>query len=421
MAASRIGWGLNSVAKILHRAGIATALALLCALIASPAQAQAPAPGVFTVRDVPVDATAENAAKAREVALSQGQGEALRRLLERLTPPEAHAALPTPEPAEVEAMVLGLSLRNEKTSNVRYLADLTVRFIPDAVTALLDDAQLPYVVDPAPAVVVLPLWRPTPESAPVLWDETNPWHQAWTTLPRGGLQPVEAPLGDLEDIMAADAAAVAQAQPEDLRAYADRYGTAGVMIAEATRRPGTDGQPPTIEASATTDDGARYSATVSQAPDEGEAAALHRAALALRDRMEADWKSRQAIASAGLSGQGATATVLVPIGGMHDWLSVRRALNEARGINAWTLQALTRDRAQVSLSFRGDIARLSDVLAPYGLTARQESGYWVIDKAASGAPRAQAGRTAPDHTQNQRQSPSPSRQQPPSQGTVTIQ
>lgn len=409
MTASRIGWGWNLVAKILHRAGFATGLAVLCALMAPAAPAWAQAQGAFTVRDVPVDATAENAAKAREVALSQGQQTALRRLLERLTPAEVHGSLPSPSAEETEGMVLGLSLSNEKTSNVRYLADMTVRFMPDAVRSLLDQTQLPYVADAAPAVVVLPVWRTAPDSAPVLWEEPNPWRLAWTTLPRTGLQPVEAPIGDLEDIMAADAATVAQSDPADLRAYADRYGTSGVMVAEATQRSGA------IEVSATTDNGGAYKVSIT--PQEGESLTdtLRRAAESLRGQMEADWKARQAMASTGGQG-GNTLTALVPISSMHDWLSVRRALEEARGIGAWTLQALTRDRAQVSLSFRGDAAtHLSDALAPYGLSARPQDGYWLIEKAGAGG--AGYSTVQPSQPQAYQTVPAPETLPPPAQET----
>lgn len=378
MTASRIGWGLNlRMAKILHRAGIATALALLCLMTFAPAPARAQAPGMFTVRDVPVDATAENAAQAREAALRQGQQAALRRLLERLTPAEVHADLPMPPPSEVENMVLGLSLRDEKTSNVRYLADITVRFMPQAVTDLLESAGLPYSADPAPPLLVLPLWKASPESPPVLWEDPNPWRHAWSTLPRGGLQPIEAPLGDLEDVMAVDAERAAEgleAGTADLQGLAERYGVEDVLIARATLRSGGGATPPGIDVVALRN-GTRYTASVEPRQGEDLAEGLRRAADAIRDQLATEWKSRSALPA----GPASQVTALVPISSLHDWLTVRRALTDAREVGAWTLQALTRDRAQVTLDYRGQPAALGAALAPYGLSARQEAGYWVIE------------------------------------------
>jgi hypothetical protein len=391
MAASRIGWGWNLAwAKIKHRAAIATAAAPVIALgavvlaavlgpAAAPAAAQAPETHV--VRDIPVDATAENAAKAREVALAQGQQAALRQLLERLTPPAVHDRLPAPPASEVETMVLGLSVSDEKTSRVRYLARMTVRFMPDAVRALLEKNGLPYVDGPAPTLAVLAMWRPSPESLPVLWEDPNPWRRAWAALPRGGLQPIETPLGDLQDVLVTDAERLAEADPATLRPLAERYGAQGILVAEAVLRPGRDNGPPSLEVSGRTAD-KTYGATLQPQPGEPLAALLHRAATALRDQMAAAWSARNALPA----GPASHITVLASLSGLTDWLAVRGALDEARGVEDWTLQALTRDRAQVALTVRGGTDLLAEALAAHGLTLTQDAGYWVIDRRPASPP-----------------------------------
>jgi len=383
MAASQNGWGRNGwgvtlrVAKILHRAGIATALALLTVVVVASGDALAQSTAVYTVRDVPVDATAENAARAREAAIAQGQQQALRQLLERLTPPEPHGQLPSPSASEVEQMVLGLSLADEKTSSVRYLAKLTVRFMPQAVQGLLQQGNLPYVDEPAPPLIVLPVWQPAPESPPVLWEDPNPWRRAWGSLPRGGLQPLETPLGDLEDVMAIDAARAASADPAALTGMAERYGADGVLVARAVQHPGTPEQPARVEVSAARD-GETLTTSVEMRPDADPMDALRRAAQDIRGQLEAAWKAERAGTLA--SGPAQRLTVLVPIGSLHDWLTVRQALDDTPAVSAWTLQALTKDRAQVSLAVRGTPANLSEALAPHGLRIVQDAGYWVIER-----------------------------------------
>ncbi len=386
MTASQNGWGRNvwgeslRTAKILHRAGIATALALLIAAMVGPAPAQAQSSAVYTVRDVPVDASAENAAKAREVAIALGQQEALRRLLERLTPGDVHGQLPTPDAAQVEQMVLGLSLADEKTSAVRYLAKMTVSFMPQAVQALLRQAQVPFVDEAAQPLVVLPLWRATPESQPVLWEDPNPWRTAWSGLPRGGLQPLETPLGDLEDVLAIDAARAEAADADALAAITERYGADGALIARAVLQPAADGAPARVTASADRD-GETVSTVAEAQPGEELVDTLRRAAQDIRRQMETDWKvSRSGLVAAGPA---ETLTILAPIGSLHDWLSVRRALTEMTTVDSWSLQALTRDRAQIQVTARATPAQLAESLAPYGLRMTREEGYWLIE---SGAP-----------------------------------
>ena len=77
---------------------------------------------------------------AREQALLQGQIEGLRRLLRRLVPAEEHGRLPAVGPGEIERYVQNFEIADEEVASNRYLAQLTVRYEPDAVRELLQAA-----------------------------------------------------------------------------------------------------------------------------------------------------------------------------------------------------------------------------------------------------------------------------------------
>jgi hypothetical protein len=98
---------------------------------------------------VPVDATAGSATAARETARADGERRAYQILLQRLVSPADVARLPPANDAMLNDIVLGFEVANEHSSPVRYLADYTFHFRPDAVRRLLGQAHItPVAVAP---------------------------------------------------------------------------------------------------------------------------------------------------------------------------------------------------------------------------------------------------------------------------------
>ncbi|MGI9450083.1 MAG: DUF2066 domain-containing protein, partial [Geminicoccaceae bacterium] len=115
---------------------------MVCLLLEGPAAAQST--GLFTVSGIPVDVTADNAVSAREQAHQEGQRAGLSRLLRRLVPARNHADLPRVDQLPVERYVQNFEITNERLSNTRYLANMTVAFDPERVRELLQAERLPF-------------------------------------------------------------------------------------------------------------------------------------------------------------------------------------------------------------------------------------------------------------------------------------
>jgi hypothetical protein len=168
-------------------------------MVVAPAGPAAADDDLFTVRAVAVDATADTARLARDRAIAEGRRAAFQRLVERLVPASRARAVTAPTDAELERMVIGFEVADERTSSVRWLADLTVAFDPAAVRARLRAAGVPFAETRSLPVLVIPLYDTGGET--VLWREPNPWRNAWYELaPQGGLVPFVGPYGDVSDI-----------------------------------------------------------------------------------------------------------------------------------------------------------------------------------------------------------------------------
>lgn len=354
--------GNSQARKIAALALVALAVVIAAMTVAGPVRAQTAELSeqeVFTIRGVPVDVTAATASDARRLALADGQTEALRRMLRRLTRRVDHAALPAVGGEAREFLVQGLEVANEKTSSVRYLADLSVRFKPVEVRRLLRQTGLPFAETASRPLLVLPVLK-TPDGL-TLWDATNRWRTAWTALPiRRGLVPVIVPFGDLTDIAAIDAAQAMLGDPEALGAIAGRYATDGILVALATLSVRDDGVfLLDIAASRPTDEATPpllLSFTVESA--DLLDSVLRTAAAETAAGVEDAWLDSHLLRFDSLQ----SIALVVPVDGIEQWASVERKLQSVVEISRVQLRVLRRNFVEIQIDFYGGERQLTAAL-----------------------------------------------------------
>jgi len=239
--------GRSVAANWRKRAWRSLFLAAVLGFSAGPVCAQAataPAPAaaaeVFTVADVPVDATAASANVARDTARLAGERAAYRMLLARLTLASDAGRLPAASDAMLTDLVQGFEVAKERTSTVRYLAEYAFRFRPDGIRQLLRQARVPFAETPSKPLVVLPVL--VADRGPALWEDPNPWRAAWNQkkFPTG-LVPMILPLGEVEDLAAIDADLALKGDAAAISRISARDGKADVLVAVATVKGAGDG------------------------------------------------------------------------------------------------------------------------------------------------------------------------------------
>src|SRR5215472_13494606 len=202
-------------------------LALAGFLLTLPALAQTRSSSVYTVTDVAVDATAQSAVQAREIARADGERRAFRTLMERLTPKQDWGRLPKVTDADLFALVQDFEVTSERSSTVRYIATLTFRFRAEPVRRLLRDRGVPFAETPSKPLIVLPVLAAGNRA--VLWDDPNPWRAAWGRQPLNeGLVPIQVPAGDLAAVQAIDTQQAVKGDKEVLAGLGQNYDSADV-------------------------------------------------------------------------------------------------------------------------------------------------------------------------------------------------
>ena len=364
---------------------VGAVLGLLVALQGSLAAAPAENDDPFSAT-VRVDASADNVVNARELARLDGQRRALSDVIGRLTGGADPAKQPKLDDKSmpdktITDMVASFEVANERMSAVRYMADYTFHFRPAEVKRVLRSAGIAFAEGAAKPAVLLPLYQgPT---GTVLWDDPNPWRDAWAQRPAGtGLVRLTVPLGDASDATAIDAAQARAGNPDALTAIARKNGADEVVVALATpRRQGEQLQGIDVSVK-------RYrlgqlvdsqSKSIDANPGESRGDFLRRAADATASDIESGWKKSNVLRY----DQQGSLTAAIPITGLDDWIQIRDRLTAVPAIRKVGLMSLTRDRATVEIFYLGTIEQLKAALAEISFDLVRGDASWQL--ARSGA------------------------------------
>ncbi len=376
---------LNLFATVMGRGCEIALVALTLMLLVLPAspglaQGRQGPDDVFTVRGVGVDVTAESALLARTEARRTGQRAAHQRMITRLTLRAHHERLPELGDEEVAALVESFEVDNEKTSTVRYIAEMTFKFKANEVRLLLRDLGVPFAETRSKPVLVLPIFETGGEVT--LWEDTTPWLAAWSRYQAAdGLVPLRVPLGDLTDISTIGADQALTGNRELLDKVAARYGADDTFVVFA-RLP--ESFVPGVELAVTT---SRYGAagldqtivdTVQARPDDTFEGFLFRAVSTVITRVEERWKRDNLIAF----DRRQTLALKAFFEDLDQWLSIQRGLGGIALVGTIEIVYLTRKEAGLELSYFGDPEQLTLALEQADLVLEQGSVSWELRLAA---------------------------------------
>jgi len=393
---------LVSAAPAARRSGGGAArfvvLGLAMALGLATAQAQQD-PYSATVK---VDATADSAAAARTLARTDGQRRALTDVVQRLAGASEAPPLPKLDDQAITDMVDSFEVANEKMSKVRYLADYTFHFraariqklmrsINVAMAAQNPDSDNPGSDNPAgdkpapeqPAakpVVVLAVFQDGDEA--VLWDDPNPWREAWGQIPLA-TAPAKLllPLGGAGDLSVIDADEASAGDADALTRIAQKNGGDEVIVALATERrdgdraTGLDVAIKRYRQGRLTDSRGE---TIDAQPGESEGDLFKRAAGLVMADLEHG--------APATSDKEASLAATVPIASLNDWVVLRRRLAAVPAIRRIDLLSLSRRQAKVEIRYVGNPDQLKSSLAQADLSLNGGDPDWRLAPAGAPAP-----------------------------------
>tara|TARA_R110002110_G_scaffold284986_1_gene499137 strand:+ start:114440 stop:115621 length:1182 start_codon:yes stop_codon:yes gene_type:complete len=361
------------------------AVGLVSVVGSSALQAQQSAlEDIFVVRDVGLDESAQTASAARANALVKGQREAFARLEARLTRSVHRGLAASIDSDTLRFLVDAIQIDAEKTSDVRYLANLTVTFKPDAVRDLFRQSGVPFSELRSRPLTVVPVLA-TPARY-LLWEDPNPWREAWRNHPEGtGLVPMLAPIGDLSDLAGLTVDQAVDGDPDVLARFAARYGARGVVVTIANIFEVSPGflRSDIVSVPVGVPEMSPFSISVAGQEGESEFAIFARAVGEIRGIIEDEWKA----ASALTSGDIAQLRAAVPISDLKNWLDIRGRISRVPAVTDIQIVALTAMSAEIVINHRGDVARLTRAFERFDLIL-ENTGLEQVNARPSGGSQA---------------------------------
>ncbi|HTZ37534.1 MAG TPA: DUF2066 domain-containing protein [Stellaceae bacterium] len=376
-------------ASVAGRRGAALALALFLGLLgAAPRAAADDDPFTATVT---VDATSDSAAKARDIARMDGARRALNAVVERLAGGAANAKPLKLSDNQVTDLVASFEVANEKMSAVRYVADYTYHFKQAELRKALQSAGIAIAADATAATgattgsgksaVVLPVYQDGAQA--MLWDDPNPWRQAWSQRPAaGGGTTLLLPLGDVSDLSTIDADKARSGDAAALAAIGKKEGADDVLVMLAVPRAASD--KPGVDVTVR-----RYRAgqfvdvhtdSIDANAGEGEDALMQRAVGAIAADLDNGWKN----AKDTLASQQGSLVVVAPITSLEDWIKLREGLSGLPAVRKLDLRSLSRQEATVEIQYVGTLDQLKASLASIKLGLEGGDPVWRLARSGAG-------------------------------------
>jgi hypothetical protein len=245
---------------------------------------------------------------------------------------------------------------------------------------LIHDAGIAVAATPGKSVVVLPVFHDGDKL--VLWDDPNPWRDAWGQVPAATAPTKLAlPLGGLGDLTVIDAEQARSGDAQALTAIAQRNGGDEALVALATERrqgdrlAGLDVSIKRYRLGQLTDSRGE---SIDAQPGESDADFFKRAVGII----VADIEHGAPVAAAKEVSLAAT----VPIDNLGDWVALRRRLAAVPGIHKVDLLSLSRQQAKVEIKYIGNTDQLKSSLAQADLDLNGADPDWRLVPAGAPGP-----------------------------------
>jgi hypothetical protein len=343
---------------------------------------------------VRVDATADTAAAARELARIDGQRRALVLVIDQLSGTTDNSKLTKLDDKSITDMVESFEVANERMSAVHYLADYTFHFRPSKVRRLVhiaDSGQTEANSKPAVAeasskpLIVLPVFKDSARS--ILWDDPNAWREAWgqRSVDTGPIR-MTVPLGDASDLATIDAGRAEAGRSDALTAIAQRNGGDEAIVALATARRegdklvGLDLSTKRYRFGRLAD---THERTLDANPGENPDDLLKRAADMIAGEIASGLKK----SPGSRPDQQASLAANVLIGSIDDWVRVRDRLISVPAVRKVDLLSLNRHEAKIQIKYVGGSDQLKSSLAAVDLGLDGTDPVWRLQLSGTAGSR----------------------------------
>lgn len=321
----------------------------------------ASADDVFSVAGIHVDASGPSATVAQLSAIAQGRPKAWSILYKRVTRAQDASKMPRLDDATLQRIVRGFTVKNEKRSTTRYVADITYIFSPEGVQKVLQTGGIAFTQVQAKRILLVPF-------APN-YSGSSMWTASFSgTRYAGSAVPFSLPSGG-GDQAALSALPFDAVNWVDVEPAASRIRATEAVLVKVEQNPGHltitlkrigAGQLPS-----------KTSFDVPLLPG-GAAGTYSIAADAAVHGVEDMWKHPAEIMAA------SHLTAGVHISSLAEWTALQTQLSTVANVTGVSVLAMDIGEARVSIAYLGGTEQLKDSLAAQGVLLTRNGEEWSL-------------------------------------------
>lgn len=340
---------------------LAGAFAAAIALAAPAARAD----DQFTVGGIHVDASAQSASAAQLAAIAQGRPRAWATLYHRIAKPQDQGKQPQLDDASLQRMIRSFTVKNEKRSTTRYVADITYVFSPEGVARAMQGGGLAFALAQTRHILLVPM---SPG-----YSQSSVWTAAFSGTRYAG-SAVAFALPGVGDQLVLGPMAFDTANWANVEGVAAKVHATEAVLVQVVPGPGHL----TVNLKRL---GAAYlpvtsSLDVPMQPG-GAAGTYSSAADAAVHGVEDLWKNHPPDASQG------HLTADVRIASLAQWGTMQAEMAAVPNVTNVAVQAMDIGEARVVVSYLGNTDQLRDALSGQGITLAKAGGEWSLSNAGS--------------------------------------
>lgn len=336
---------------------------VIAVLMAFPAWAK-----VSFEAQVPVDVEAENSVKAKDKAMQEAQRQGFLEVAGQLTSAENVETLKNLSDDEILHFVQAVSVADEKAGGTKYKAVLTVQINEPLLKDYLAENSM--IEAETTNLLVIPVYKEMPRTAPQLWENTNAWRANWRSkgLIKFGtmeVQTADARFQDISDLTAENALYMDSSLYNEI---SSRFGSDRVYVIYAESLENGD-------LNVTLKNEKTKNENSFSVYNDGEGNLFDKAVE--KSVMFISNMEREAESSSGTVANG-TLNAVYEYGNMKDWLAKSAAITALPQVDGIDTKSIGGGKVSFTVNYNGSLDDLLSSFQELGLSYEANDNFYVL-------------------------------------------
>ena len=333
---------------------------------------------IFTAKGIKIDEISDTVVNAKREGVLKAQNKALMLILSKITLGDSFQELEALNEITLSSMISSMEFVGEKSSEDRYIAQMTISFYPELIKSLLRENNIPFVQTKSRPTLIIPLLIHNEKA--YLWEDYNLWKNAWSQFNSDNtLVPLIIPIGDLEDTVILKKEDVININLNSFYNLAEKYNVTQFTIVEANLIVyEADGkeilQVATREYNS--EEILEKIFSISNEEDLEVSKFLDSGVKEIAANFNNEWKKKNMLISVDKK----DINVQIQISSLSDLLEFQKVFNKVTIINYHYLSSLTTKQAEVLINFDGEMDKLKLALKQHNIQLVSLGDSWLLQK-----------------------------------------